>query len=340
MGLDDDLARKVLEEMGLGTAGGDVASWMQGPPVGGQMLTREQWLALERQHGGTIGVMPIDSIVKTKDYMGETIERPNPYPRYRYQFADGTYLIARTVQDRSQSKPGGQGVELGVSVTDGGTAIKFTGSTNEWEIETGPDGKKYWRKKGSRDVSPAPEFGSKPGKTPEETAEDIARAALYRAQAAKAESEMDTPEERAARLALIRAQIDAQGRSGRGDPATMARLLWEQGNYPEEEAEKKRRFEREMGWKQEDRRLSDEAAMARQQLSTSGSLFNTMTDFWAGVAPTAVMPGQTDFLGAGLAQNISGRIGVPFRQEDWRATGAQFDPYAAWRLAQQMPKGG
>src|SRR5262245_44338074 len=75
-------------------------------------MTPEEFRALAEQHRGLVGHKILSPTVKTKDRYGEEVEGPNPSPEVRYEFGDGTHVVAR--QDPSSAA---------FAIVDGGTAL-------------------------------------------------------------------------------------------------------------------------------------------------------------------------------------------------------------------------
>src|SRR5262245_29188075 len=75
-------------------------------------MTPEEFRALAQQHRGLVCHKIISPTVKTKDRYGEEVDAPNPSPEVRYEFGDGTHVVAR--QDPTSAA---------FAIVDGGTAL-------------------------------------------------------------------------------------------------------------------------------------------------------------------------------------------------------------------------
>lgn len=345
---EDELLERVREKYGLGQTAptaeeptGDASL-----PAPGTYLTHEQFGQIIRQHGGTTGTFVVDPWVTQHGldiYKKPTqVKVPNPVPRYRMQFADGTYLVMQTI--RGPSAGGEQADVVAVNITDGGTAIKApkAGDEPRWSYPPAgtfdPDSPMVPRMN--------PRTGVMEWATNENYDPDLAELKRRKAEAdlAKALADAKTPAERAAALALINAQIEAQNRSGMGSPADWAKLVWEKERYPEETAYTRGEAERDREFK-ERQQTAQVSEWMRGYKNKRDELASNLGQWWSSqrlqAAPYVMNPawGGTPpgWEAGGPINRLYDMIGGNYKPTV--LSEMEFDPTKAWRLAQQATGG-
>ncbi len=185
------------------------------------------------------------------------------------------------------------------------------------------------------------------GPTPDEIAKNKAYADYYDAQTRKIDAEAKTPEERAAALGLLQAQINYQiasaGNLGVSTAETTRHNLWTE-QYDPWKLATQHSNDLELAKQQEqavalENQKNREADALRSRMTNTTALSGQMQNAWQAALPYAVRGDIQQYPGFepnGPYAQLLKLGGANYDPNQYRVPVQQFDPTSAWRQAQGL----